>query len=536
MSHAAEVETNKTTLAKKTFWDKIAIWSEWASDYGNAILVKETRQALKSKQFVITFMLVLIACWIISFFGVTLKGGNRIQYGETAKMFFLSYYIVLTAAVLVIVPFTAFRSLLQERELMTFDLLSITALKPRQIILGKLASALLQTLIYFSAIAPFIAFTSFLGGFDFAMTVFMLSLAFLLSIFYCTITLMVAAFIKNRIYQALLTIPILLGLIFQEFSIFGFLSASMNQGTSFFKDAEFWWGVSFALLVFVSYSILFLQIATTQLTFASSNRSTAIRITCFVQFLLFWGSFIAVILYARSSFGVSGLSGVVLAAMTILPAIHLFVVGLFATTEPNFLSRRIRRDLPKLMSVRTLSVPFMPGGSRGFIYIVSQVIFMGVISSGLWKLFGAGRGHEVFQFILLLCSYLIIFFSFSTLLSRWGEKISGDLRPGHIRALALVALAGCSIIPAFVFLFYEIIGGSPQRFSLIDGISPFYTLTYALDPTSSHSQLSNTISMLCTFIPIFAVIGILFNLRPALNSINEILFTKLKSTSRHQTN
>ena len=45
-----------------------------ASDWLNPILVKETRQALKSRQFVATFMLVLVSGWLISVFGVVVVG------------------------------------------------------------------------------------------------------------------------------------------------------------------------------------------------------------------------------------------------------------------------------------------------------------------------------------------------------------------------------------------------------------------------------------------------------------------------------
>ena len=46
---------------------RIDIWCEKWGDWCNPILVKETRQALKSRQFVITFSLLLLAAlsWTI---------------------------------------------------------------------------------------------------------------------------------------------------------------------------------------------------------------------------------------------------------------------------------------------------------------------------------------------------------------------------------------------------------------------------------------------------------------------------------------
>ena len=105
------------------------------SDWANPILVKETRQALKSRQFVLTFMLLLAASWLMSLFGMLL-GGASIEFGSVGTEFFLWYFNILALAVLVIVPFGCYRSLLAEREQTTFELLSITALSPRQVIWG----------------------------------------------------------------------------------------------------------------------------------------------------------------------------------------------------------------------------------------------------------------------------------------------------------------------------------------------------------------------------------------------------------------
>src|SRR5688572_30299426 len=116
-------------------------WIEKATDFANAILVKETRQALKSRQFVVVFMLLLTASWAASMFGLVMEG-EAIAYGSAGRQFFLVFFTVLSAAVLLVVPYGAYRSLLAERDQNTFELLSITTLTPRQIVWGKLLSAL----------------------------------------------------------------------------------------------------------------------------------------------------------------------------------------------------------------------------------------------------------------------------------------------------------------------------------------------------------------------------------------------------------
>ena len=54
------------------------------AERANPILVKETRQALKSRQFTVTFMVVLLLCWIVSFVGIAWVG-PQISYAAAGR-------------------------------------------------------------------------------------------------------------------------------------------------------------------------------------------------------------------------------------------------------------------------------------------------------------------------------------------------------------------------------------------------------------------------------------------------------------------
>src|SRR5690348_633271 len=118
-------------------------WWERGADRLNPILVKEARQALKSRQFVLTFLLLLLAAWSVSVFHLATYGA-QIEYGSAGRDIFFWFYFVLAIATILVIPFGAYRSLLSERDLNTFDLLSISTLSPGKIVRGKLASAVLQ--------------------------------------------------------------------------------------------------------------------------------------------------------------------------------------------------------------------------------------------------------------------------------------------------------------------------------------------------------------------------------------------------------
>ena len=77
---------------------------ERISDWFNPILVKETRQALKSRQFVATFLLMLLASWLIAVLGVVLMSPG-LEHADRGGLFFMMFYIVLAFAVFLVVPF-----------------------------------------------------------------------------------------------------------------------------------------------------------------------------------------------------------------------------------------------------------------------------------------------------------------------------------------------------------------------------------------------------------------------------------------------
>ena len=104
---------------------------------------------------------------------------------------------------MVVVPLSAFRSLTAEREDNTYDLLSITALKPRQIISGKLGSSVTQMAVYFSAITPCLAFTYLLRGVDLPTIAVLLAYTFFWSLGLSMIGILLATLTPQRFVQVI---------------------------------------------------------------------------------------------------------------------------------------------------------------------------------------------------------------------------------------------------------------------------------------------------------------------------------------------
>ncbi|NOY29351.1 MAG: hypothetical protein GXP28_03990 [Planctomycetes bacterium] len=188
---------------------RVVTWLEAIADRANPILVKETRQALKSRQFVLTFLIVLIACWIG--FAVVAIAPN-VYYGAEGGSMLIVYCAILAFPLMLIVPYTAYRSLAAEQEDNTYDLLSITTLTTGQIVTGKLGSAVVQILVYLSAVSPCIAFAFLLRGID-ALTIAVLLVYFgLASLGLSMLALLAGTVAKARYTQVILSVLLILGL------------------------------------------------------------------------------------------------------------------------------------------------------------------------------------------------------------------------------------------------------------------------------------------------------------------------------------
>jgi hypothetical protein len=310
---------------------------EAVGDHCNAIVVKEVRQALKSRQFVGTFVLLLMVAWGGSIFGVSMSG-DSIEYGSSAQGFFILFYLILCVASLILVPFAAFRSIVEERAENTLELVQITALSPRQIIWGKSLSALVQVLVYFSAITPFIAFTSLLPGFDVVHTAFDLGALLIASFAFSSVALAIGAQTKNKISQSFGSLGVIVLAIIGTIT---FVQLSFALGIVMtLDDAETWWLIGFAVFLALSTSYLCQQIGIAQLTFESDNRSSGIRLTVTVQWFVSWLAVLGTTLFPTHG-------DISLLALVVLSAIYITLAGLFVTAEGEGLSRRVSRGFPR---------------------------------------------------------------------------------------------------------------------------------------------------------------------------------------------
>ena len=478
-----------------------------ASDWLNPILIKETRQALKSRQFVATFFLMLTASWLISVFGVVMEGAGA-EYREIGGNFFFGYYIVLAVAVFLIVPFSAFRSLLSERDLHTWEVLSITTLKPREIVWGKLSSALLQIFIYYSAITPFMAFAKLLKGIDVPTIALVLVGSLIWSMVLSLVALTVGSFGNQRYWQVFLTLGVLIGLLLGLYMALAMVSVRMNFPFEF-DSLAFWTTTAVIATFLVAYCVLLLQIAISQLTFDADNRTTGVRLAAAGVFWLGL-AWVFVGMTWHSWFGMSAFSPVdltrFLQVVSTLAAIHWAFVGLFAVTESDQLSRRVRRNLPRFAILRLLVAPLIPGGARGYLYVIGHLLVLIAFVEGAFYWHGT-YDQKVLNFVLAMCSYVLIYLGLGSALARLARKVFGEFRPAHARVLTMLLLAMGAILPQTLYFFDQFNNWATPQYWITD---PFHTIA-AVNDGSADTTLLMRLLAAGTVVVLALNIGSLWN-------------------------
>ena len=350
---------------------RIDIWCEKWGDWCNPILVKETRQALKSRQFVITFSLLLVAALSWTIIG-TVSLMPAIYDTPSAPRMLLGYYFVLALPMLLVVPLAAYRSLEGEIDDGTLELLSITALSPKQIVLGKLASAMLQMLLYFVVLFPCVSYAYTLRGVDFPTTVVLLGMLVIAGIMMTIVALFFAPLSRSRTGRVTMLLVVIMLLVGAEWLlglaafelIFG--DGDWQRDMGFSQISVLLGGV---LLVVPAVAHLFLTLAAAQLTPMIENRSTKIRVALLVVnatvaawiALGFEDSFA----FVQQMF----LGGVGLMFLWVL-ASSMFV------SESAVLTPRVQRTLPQSFLGRATLTWLAPGPATGLVFSVLNILLL----------------------------------------------------------------------------------------------------------------------------------------------------------------
>jgi len=495
-------------------WAKWLAFLERAGERCNPILVKEARQAMKSRQFSITFVIVLVLVWVCTIFAVA-GYGTDLHYRALGGELFFWFYLILTFPLAVIVPYGAFRSMAQECEDRTYELLSITTLHPRQIILGKLASAMLQMLVYFSAVAPCLAFTYLLRGIDIMLILYMLGIAGLGSLGLSLIGLFLATVSSERHWQIVLSVLFIVGLVFTFMGANAFCEEMIRREYRVLQSSEFWLAMGAMFTFYISTFALILCATTAQLTFPTDNRSTPLRVAMVAQTLLYIG-WCAAGIRLGGDFAVE-----MLTVMLCFAVAYWFLMGAFMVAESPNLSLRVRRTLPDSLWGNALFGWFFPGPGRGYLFALSG--FAGCaaaawIAPAFYTQASRGRIRIEWQAMalasVLMLFYLVIYLGMTKIVVRWlrrrGWPVSVAVGPLIASILLLAGVLGP------MFLQSAILGRPWDADTVLFLPNPFMTL--ALYFRSRLFSTTETAIFILAGLWAFTVFA--FNLRAVFQDLN----------------
>jgi len=346
-------------LEGETKWDQRLIH---CSNWLNPILVKETRQALKSRQFSWTLMLLTLVVLAWSALGIVGMIPS-IYYASNGTGLLIGYAIILIVPALIVIPQATFRSMASELEDGTFETLSLSTLSPRHIIVGKLSVAAVQLTVYLSVIAPCITLTYLLRGVTLEVIAMSILIIASCGLGLSAIAISVAAFARTRIQQVFFSIVLLVGQVVAAWITGMVVIGVVGYGTA---AGEGWIAFGIFLVGMILYGWLFLRCGASAIGVTSENRSTPIRVPLLTIGILMC-MFEALMMI---SFGAQNdLQSMIGVGLNFL-FFHWGVAGCLMMGEQGIIPIRARRSLPSSLLGRLFLTWMNPGAGPGYVFVL----------------------------------------------------------------------------------------------------------------------------------------------------------------------
>ncbi len=237
----------------------------WLAIRNNPVLINELRARMRGRRtFILLGVYLLVLSGLLFTIYISIYQDTQTSYysgglqrmleasSNLGKAVFFGTNILLLLGVTLVSPAYTASAIVSEKERQTYDLLVITALSAREIVLGKLNAILVFLGLLILATLPFQAMAFVFGGVAFTDILLATLLLMLTALLYSSLGLFVSSIartttVANMINYAIV-VPLLLGVPFLMFLV-GVASAG----------AVFNWleQPPFAVAIFLTYSILF---------------------------------------------------------------------------------------------------------------------------------------------------------------------------------------------------------------------------------------------------------------------------------------
>ena len=437
---------------------------ERLSDWLSPIVVKEVRQVVRGREFFYSFIASLVTAVGIAFFGA---GDALSGSGMSGRWAFGALSSCLALVGLFVIPLGAFSALRNERMEQTLELITLTALTPRRVIVGKLLGQAVKLSTFYAALAPFIVMCFLLGGVDLATIGLTLFVVFIWSLWASAAGLFLSSLLESRAMAGLAFGGAVIALMFM-FSIgrMVYMVASFGTPVAMFGGRlgpDPWWALAIMTTTCLATMVNFVLLAENRLSLPTEASVAALRAGFLAQFLLLIGWTL--------SFLRSGSPVVTGAAETlgIIGGIHIALVAMFAVSDDLAVPRPVL-----LRARRTLRSPllaiFRPGGAYGAMWVLAQMTLL-LVAASIFE-----PGGPALNWFMAICGYILLFTGLPTAIFRTIRPRRAASLKFRVAVLMLLPFAMSVVLPDLLYYVLWQPEVLDLRFAARHLFNPFRTL------------------------------------------------------------
>ncbi|HYE05595.1 MAG TPA: hypothetical protein VEL07_08685 [Planctomycetota bacterium] len=379
----AETATATPTPAGSAAKGAVLRWLDRIGERANPILVRIVRQELRSRAFIGVFAVLLVAALIASIVVGTFS--DQADEGMAARGLFGVLAWAWWFALVVVQPTVTFLTVANERNEDTWDLVELTGMRPRRVLAGLLTASVVQSILYTSALAPFMLLSYLLRGLDLGTIVIVLLLVPLHGIAASTLAAFCACLGNNKATRALLAVILIIGLVMLWLgtaSMFFSLHTLHRIGIEVDVrrwTAEVWAAVGAYLNGWAAFVATMLVLSSALLTFRAADRSGGPRLLWYAL----WANALAWVLIADRIDAGDEL-GEFLAVFGFGGMLWAMCLGLFSLSEDFELSPRQARAITAPNRwLRPFTWLLGPGAARGrWAYLVLASLSLAICGAG----------------------------------------------------------------------------------------------------------------------------------------------------------
>ena len=328
-------------------------------DLVNPIVVKELRQAVRSKAVLGVLSVMLVVLLVIVIF-VSLAATADEVTARGAEMFMIFNGIVLALAALFTPIYSAAR-MAGERKGAAADLLYTTTISPVSVVWGKLATAMLVAMLFLCASLPFLTLAYLYRGIDLPTIAFYIGWDMLIVLGTVTLGVFIAVLPISslvRVLAGLIAVPMLLWRLIGMISGLLLFDGVVGSVTQF--DSEEWTAVGVGAGLLLVITGLFFVLSVAQVMPDVVNRGPIVRIYLTVVWAITGG----VAYYFADDYGDGETMFVWMYPWIILLALATAI----ATGGRREYRARMQRTVPRRLPLRALFFLFSSGAASGMLW------------------------------------------------------------------------------------------------------------------------------------------------------------------------